>query len=601
MNNDIATKDPQLSDPPQQAPPGSEDRAENRPLRRLFGRLHQDRKIQIITAICCIALLASPVAMVIAGAFQVSPFGPPEWTLDPVVEVMTNPSTFESLWNTVALTIVIVALSMIAAIFFATLATRTNVPLRWLIFVLMAVLIATPPLFTAISWGLLGNRNVGLINVWLGIAGTEAAINIESWWGLVFVSAIRAVGFQFFLLMGPFAAMDRNLEEAARISGASARRTFFGTQLPVLFPAIAGVGILSIIVFLESFELPQILGVPAGIYVLPTEIFSYLNDTGSAPKYGQASAISLILMVILVLLVMLQNRIMGRRTFTTLSGKGSNRKAWDLGKWKWPAAGVIVIFGLLGVVLPAFQLVLVSLSPFLGSTGAYSLNNFTTILNDNTLMASFGETALVAGVGALLATVGSAVILWVARMRRSVAARVIEFSQWLPAAVPGLVLALGVLWLILRIPGVDQLYGTPAVLIFAVVITVIPLIGRAVGGSIVQVPRDLEEAAWISGSSKLRALISVVGRLAAPSFLNGWLLCYVVISGTLAVPLLLASRSQSLISVNVYSYYITGRPEMAAAIFVLLILQICAVAAVVAFLQWLMARSSTSAGKAGRS
>ena len=103
------------------------------------------------------------------------------------------------------------------SILFATLATRTNAPLRWLIYVIMAVLVATPPLFTAISWGLLGNRNVGLINTTLGIAGTDLAVNIESWWGLVFVSVIRAVGFQFYLLIGAFIAMDRNLEEAARV------------------------------------------------------------------------------------------------------------------------------------------------------------------------------------------------------------------------------------------------------------------------------------------------------------------------------------------------------------------------------------------------
>lgn len=553
---------------------------------------YRDRNVQIVAALLCLALLGAPVLMVLLGAIQQNPFGEREWTLEPFVEVFTEPGTYDALWNTAGVTIAVVLISLMISILFATLATRTNAPLRWLIYVIMAVLVATPPLFTAISWGLLGNRNVGLINTTLGIAGTDLAVNIESWWGLVFVSVIRAVGFQFYLLIGAFIAMDRNLEEAARVSGATPLRTFFGTQLPVLFPAIAGVGILSIIVFLESFELPQILGVPAGIYVLPTEIYAYLNDAGTMPKYGHASALAVGLMVVLVVLLIVQQRLMGRRSFTTVSGKGANRAKWDLGRWRYVAGAFTVIYGVVGVLLPLVQLVLVSLSPYVGSVGRYSWANFEFVLADETIVSSFGLTAGVASGGALLAAVISGLILWIARQRQGLAARLIELSQWMPAAVPGLILALGVLWLILAVPGMGQLYSTPVVLIYALVITVLPLVGRAVGGAIVQVPRDLEEAAWVSGAPKWRAMISVVGRLILPSLLNGWFLCFVVLSGTLAVPLLLSTKSDSLLSVNVFSYYSSGQPEIAAAIFVLLIVQIGAVAALVGLAQWLLTRSS---------
>ncbi|MGO2110203.1 MAG: ABC transporter permease [Pseudoclavibacter sp.] len=555
-----------------------------------FTSLHGDRNGQWLVALASLAILGAPVLMVVIGAFKESPFGESPFTLGPVREVLSASTTYSALWNTIGLTVAIVAISLIIAVIFATLATRTNMPAKWLIHVTMAVLVASPPLFTAISWGLLGNRNVGLINTTLGIAGTDAAINIESWWGIVFVSAIRAVGFQFYLMVGAFAAMDRSLEEAARVAGASPIRTFLGTQLPVLSPAIAGVGILSVIVTLESFELPQILGVPAGIYVLPTEIYAYLNDAGSMPKYGQASSLAVGLMVFLVLLVIAQYRVMGRRSFTTVSGKGGSRSLWDLGPWRFVAFAGVLMFALIGVALPVAQIVLVSLSPFIGATQEYTLANFEFVAADPRLQSAFWLTFAVALIAGAIATLASALMLWFARLRRGVAAHAIDLAQWIPSAIPGLILALGVLWLVLSIPGVNQLYGTPIVLGFALVITVIPLVGRAVGGAIAQIPKDLEEAEWVSGAPKWRALVAVVLRLTAPSLLNGWFLAYVVLSGTLAVPLLLSTQTETLLSVQVYSYYTSGRPEVSAAIFVLLIAQICCVAAAIGLLQLLLAR-----------
>lgn len=564
------------------------------PRQGFFTGLRRDRNIQLITAAIAIVLLGAPVIMVVLGAFRNNPFGESEWTAKPLLTVLADPSTHDALWTTFSMGVVVVLISMTGAVIFATLATRSNTPLRTLIPAIMALVVATPSLFSAIAWGMLGNKTVGLINIVFGIAGTDAAINIESWWGIVFVAASRSMAFQFFLLLGPFASMDRRLEEAARVSGAGAVRTFFGTQLPTLFPAIAGVAIMSIIVFLESFEIPQILGVPAGIYVLPTEIFSYLEDVSGYPRYAEASSVALILMVILVILVVVQNKVMGRRSFATISGKGSDRQRWDLGGWKWLSVTAIIAYATIAVLLPAMQLVLASFARYIGAPPPYTFDNYIRVFNDSAVLGAFGTSFFVAVLTATLATAGSVLILWVGRLRRGVLAQVIDFSQWLVLAIPGLILALGVLWLIVPIPGLNQLYGTPVILIYALVLAVIPLIGRAVAGAFAQLPADLEEAAWISGSSRTRAVMAIVVRLTAPSLLNGWLLCFIVASGALAVPLLLSTPSSTLISVEVYAHYTAGNPGIAAVIFVLLLLEFCAVAALVGLLKMFIAKGGHS-------
>lgn len=548
--------------------------------------LKRERNLQISIGIVAVLLFISPVIAIMIGAFRESPFRG-GWTMEPFVQVLTNEWTYHILWQTIGITVATVIPAMIIATFFAVIVTRTNAPLRWLITVTMAILVATPPLFYAISWGLLGNASVGLLNEILRFGSTGSGpIDIESWGGLVAVSILRSTGFMFLLLIGPFSRMDRSLEEASRTSGATALRSFFGTQLPVLFPAISGVLIISAVATLEAFDIPMILGVPAGIYVLPTEIYYYLNSQAQ-PMYSHASVVSLILLVILVLLLYWERKAAGRRHFTTVSGKGAKSGVWDLGPWRPAVAAVTIVFSVIAVGLPLFQLVLGSLSPYFGATGNFTLRNFEFVLNDDQIMGAFAYTAGIAATGALVAVVVTTIMMWVARLRRGWWAVLIDSSQLATMALPGLLLALGILTVVLAGP-LAGMYGTSAILSYAMFVAVIPLASRSISGALAQIPAELEEATRVSGGSRARAMVGVVFRLLAPSALNGWLLCFVVLSGTLAVPLLLSPRTNTLLSVRVFDLYTSGSVEIAAAVFVVLIVEILAVSALVWLLKYLL-------------
>lgn len=577
--------------------------------------LRPERNIQILIGIVALLLFVSPAVAVFVGAFRTSPFteGPQAgtWSIEPFVEVFTSPGTWETLWNTVLLTVGSVVPGILIAIFFATLVTRTNALAKWLITMTMAIMVAVPPLFYALTWSMLGNETVGLLNVWIrGIATGFAEgyqwgsgpIDIESWGGLLVVSTFRAAAFMYLILVGPFSSMDRSLEEAARVSGAGPVRTFFGTQIPVLMPAITAVLVISTVAGMEAFDVPIVLGVPADIYVLPTEVYRYLNDARN-PFYGQASAVSLVLLVILVALLILERRLQGRRRFTTVTGKGARQGQWALGAWRLPVLLITIVYALVAVGLPLFQLLVVSFSPYFGwhptdlsmifdPQAGLTTKWFETILSSQAHVNMFLQTAAVAAAAAAAGIIAVIIILWAVKLRPGRLANLLDASQMLPFVVPGLLLALGIITVVLLGPW-KGLYGSPILLMLALFIAVVPLASRTIAGAIVQIPAELEEATRVSGSSRARALFAVVFRLLLPSALNGWLLCFVVASGTLAIPMLLGERRSPMLAIKVYDDYLAGNFSLAATSFVLFVAEVLVIAGAIELIKRLLSRRTS--------
>lgn len=561
---------------------------------------HAASNPQWTIALVCLICFVAPALMVVQGAFKTEMFGTGgTFTPSMFLEVISSADTHAVVAQTVTMGLATIALSTVLALVFATIYTKSNTPLRQAIPVIMFIVIATPGLFFAISWGLLGNQNVGMLNEWMAAAFGDGAriLNMESWWGIVFVSSLRLVALQFFLLLGPFMAMDRSLDEAARTSGASPLRTFFQIEIPILSPAITGAMILGFVLFLESFDAPQILGVPAGIFVIPTEIYAYLsNSTG--PLFAQASSISVLLMVVLLALVFVQIKVLGRRAFVTVGGKESRALRRDFGPWRWLFSLLIIVFTLLTILLPMIQLIRVSVSPFLGADSGFSLENYEAVLDNRRMVGAYWNTIGTAMLGALLAVLAATAFSWAARFKAGFLSRFIEYTQWVGLAMPGLILALGVLWLFLGVPFLSTFYGTQVIMVFALFVGTIPLASRATTAAMAQIPKSLEEAAWVSGASKYRAISDVIVRLMLPSLISGWMLCFVVICGVLSTPLLLSAPGSNYLSVEIYSRYTEGKAPIAAAAALLLIASFLLVAAVAFTVSKLVVRA-TSKGKPG--
>ena len=537
-----------------------------------------------VLALCvvCLLLFVWPVAMLAYGTLRTAPPGQGgRWSTSGLTSALTSWDVWHSFINSLILSAATVALSTALAIYLAWLVTRTRTPLRQIVTPVAVLIFAVPPMFYTLSWAMLGQQPGGLIDKALHGMFGAAPVNVQSWYGLIIVSVLGATAAQYLLLLGPFRALNPALEEASLVCGASRLRSVFQIEIPALGPAILGVMILGFVLGMGLLTTPLLLGEPAGIYVLPTEIYRLIE--GETPAdYAGASTLSLLLVLVVLALVAIQSKLLGQRKFITVTGKSSRREAIDIGRWKWLGTLVIVIFTLFAFVLPLGQFVLGSFESYFGVYSHFTTGNYSTVFQQPGTSQAFTTTLVVAVVAGFVATLLGVLITLAAQRSRSRLRRLPDLCVWLLWAVPGITLSLGIIWAYLSVPGLKSLYGTQWIVLLALIVGTTPIASRAVGGSIAQVARELEEAARTSGASALRATAGILVRLIAPSFAVSWLLSGIVASGNLDIPILLASSNNQTVPLLAYDLYDNGSLSEAAATFCVFIGIVAAVLAAAA-------------------
>jgi iron(III) transport system permease protein len=532
-----------------------------------------------VVALCvvCLVLFVWPVAMLAYGTLRTAPPGQGgRWSTSGLTSALTSWDVWHSFINSLILSAATVALSTALAIYLAWLVTRTRTPLRQVVTPVAVLIFAVPPMFYTLSWAMLGQQPGGLIDKALQGMFGATPVNVQSWYGLIIVSVLGATAAQYLLLLGPFRALNPALEEASLVCGASRLRSVFQIEIPALGPAILGVMILGFVLGMGLLTTPLLLGEPAGIYVLPTEIYRLIE--GETPAdYAGASTLSLLLVLVVLALVAIQSKLLGQRKFVTVTGKSSRREAIDIGPWKWLGTLVIAVFTLFALVLPLGQFVLGSFESYFGVYSHFTTGNYGTVFHQPGTSQAFTTTIIVAVVAGFVATLLGVLITLAAQRSRSRLRRLPDICVWLLWAVPGITLSLGIIWAYLSVPGLKSLYGTQWIVLLALIVGTTPIASRAVGGSIAQVARELEEAARTSGASALRATAGILVRLIAPSFAVSWLLSGIVASGNLDIPILLASSNNQTVPLLAYDLYDNGSLSQAAATFCVFIGIIAAV------------------------
>jgi iron(III) transport system permease protein len=424
----------------------------------------------------------------------------------------------------------------------------------------MALLVALPPLLYALSWSLLGAPHVGLIAKLPLLGG----FNVNSWPGLILVVSLKGTAFAYLLLIGPIRRFDMTVLESARACGARPATTLTRIAIPLLLSPLLAAAILSFVVSFAIFDIPQIIGFPAGIRVYSTRLFSLLA-TGSEPDYNGASALALFLVVVLVLLAVAHTRVTRQLDATTVAGKGFNSAPWRLGGSRWLLSLVVAAFVCLALVAPLAQLVVGALQPVFGVYGHYTSMNFNAVVSDPAVIHSLWVTFRTAVASGLIAMLLAFAIAYLAARRRDRLSRGLVAAMWLPWAMPGIVLALGITWAVVEIAPLRSLYGSNLLVLGGLVVVALPVAGRSAEAAISQLTPQLEEAARACGATSGQAFRGVVLRLAWPSFAAGWFLSIILTAGILDLPLVLAGRADPPFPVVLYSMYQTGQTAEAAA------------------------------------
>ena len=483
--------------------------------------------------------------------------------------VLQNPNVAEALFNTLAAcaggTLIAVAIGLL----FSWIVVRTNTPFKGFIAAASILPLFAPPLVAGVAWSILGSPKTGLINAVFKWAGLDLHVDFYSLSGLVFVFGIYYAPYVYMFTSSALRNMDPSLEEAAEISGASAFSTLFTMTFPLIMPAIVSGTLLSFIVMLGIYGIPAVLGAPTNISVLTTYIFKLTN--WSPPLYNTAAAVAIILMVVTGCLVVLQQKVLSGRSYTTVAGKAFRPRNLDLGGWRWLTFSLGLIYLLVVVVLPTLALIVAAFRKFMFIRDAtslfdmrqYSLMHFYSIFDNPLTMNSIYNAV---EVGIITAIVGGALafaIGYTIHRTRLGGRRAIDLISTVPVAIPGLVIGVAYLWAWIGIPG--GLYGTIWILALAFIARFMPDTVKALSTSFLQIHRELEEAAWVCGKGVLGTIGTIVLPLARPGVIASMTLLFVLSIRELGSSLFLYTSNTMVMSVLLLDYYEGGNIGKTAA------------------------------------
>lgn len=549
-------------------------------------------------------LVIYPVAMLLLGALTstnpvVDGFGAFDLSVENFVTVLANPNVHLALVNSLVACTGGTALAVVIGLAFSWIVVRTNTPWKALIATAGLLPLFVPPLVAAVAWSILGSPRTGLLNTMLAGLGLEWRVNFYSMPGLIVVFGMYYAPYVYMFTASALRNMDPSLEEAAEVSGASPLRTLLTVTFPLIMPAIISGMLLSFIVMLGIYGIPAVLGTPANIPVLTTYIFKL--TAWSPPLYNTAAAVAIILMVVTGALVLLQQKVLSGRSFATVAGKAFRPRSLNLGRWRYFTLGLAMFYLFIVVVLPTLALIIAAFRKFLFirdlpslfDAKQYALVHFERLFSNPLAIRSIVNTMEVGLITAAVGGVLAFAIGYTVNRSRAPGRKSIDIVSTLPVAIPGLVVGVAYLWAWIGLPG--GLYGTIWILALAFIARFMPDTVKALSTSLVQIHRELEEAAWICGQGLLGTIRTIVLPLARPGVIAAMTLLFILAIRELGSSLFLYTSETMVMAVLLLDYYEGGNIGVTAAFS---LVQTVLLALLIGFTHWL-SRGAADSGVGG--
>lgn len=482
-------------------------------------------------------------------------------TLENFVALITDPTLIRAYGMAIGMATAVGVLSCLVATPMAWLVSRTDLPGRGFIRMLVTASFVTPPFLGAIAYEILAAPNTGMVNTLyrklFGLESSAVLVNIYTFSGLIFAIACFTFPYVFTLVANALDRVPSDLEDASAILGGKAMTTLRKVTIPLVLPAMLAGTLIAVLQSLTMFGSPAILALPAGFHVITTKIWSLFQFP---PRLGLAAAAAIPLLILTVILLRAQKVILGRRGYTVLGGKSGTPRVTELGKWKW--AAIVFVFSVLSltIFMPYFAIVKTA---FTGTVGdALTWENLT-LEHWKFVLFDFSATRLALWntmfLGVVTATIvtGIAVVASYLVVRQSVAgAKYLGMLATAPVAIPGIVLGVG-LFLSYANP-TFQLYGTLWILLIAFMTIELPAGYQQMSSSFAGVHPELEEAGRILGASRLTTLRQITAPLLRTSVVAAWCFVFVGTIRELSATILLTTANTKLVSVIIYDLNESG-------------------------------------------
>jgi iron(III) transport system permease protein len=336
--------------------------------------------------------------------------------------------------------------------------------------------------------------------------------------------------------------------------------------LPLIAPAITGGALLAAVDSMALFGPQALLGLPARLVFLPTRIYGVLG--AYPPRWADASALSLILVVLTVAALVAQRRYLERRSYVTVSGRGARLQRWQLGPWRWPLLMLCLIVVTMAAVAPLAVLAVASISRDWTTPPTYenlTLANYAAALfNNQVALRGIRNSFQLAIAAALIGSTLGLLIAYIDQRTTLPGRRLLDYLAILPLGLPGTVMAVGMLQAFIRPP--LPIYGTIWILLAAYIARFLPLAVRSAHASLAQIDPSLEEAARIIGAGWFTTMRAILLPLMRPGLFAGFLLVFVPALTELSATILLYTGGTETIAVAIFRLNDLGQLEVVSAL-----------------------------------
>lgn len=534
-------------------------------------------RAQIVIGLAAFAIVAlvtiAPVAVVVLGAISGN-----VWR-----EALTDPLSRSSIGYSLLLALRAPVAALVGFLI-AWLVIRVRIPGARYIEFAMWMSFFVPLLPVTLSWILLLDPHYGLVNQALMTLPFVHAppFDIYSIEGIFWVHITASSVPVMVVLLGPaIRQFDASFEEVARVCGARPFAVFRKVTLPILAPAILTGALAGFIKSLEAFEVEQLLGRPAGIFVYSTRIYDLA--AWEPPKFQEAMALSSVVLVILLVIALVYQRISRRFDYATILGRGTRYQQLSIGRTRWMVSIALWLVVAVSLVIPLAMLVAGScmkLFGFFTIPVPYTLDHWREVLANplftsalwNSLVLSFG-----AGLGG---TAAYAAIAYVVGRSRLPGWSVIDLLVWLPWSIPGILLGISVLYLILSSPLLSFLYGGIASLVLIIAVAQLPIGTHMLKTSMLQIAVELEQSSRVCGAGPVRTFLGVVLPLVRPMLVSIFILVFISAMRDISTIIFLASADTQTLSLLMMQLGMSSNLEASAVIGVITTAIIMAVALV---------------------
>jgi len=534
-------------------------------MRRLYRRIAAGGGQTLLAAILLLLILC-PLGMIFLRAV----FTDGRLNFAAAWAVVSQPENVQTVLNSLALGVCVVALSTAIAAPLAWLFSRTELARRRWPDVVLLVPFMTPPYIASMGWILFMQKR-GLFQQLFPFTG-QWSTGFFSFFGLVLVMSLHVFPFMMTILKNAMLNIPSSLEESGAVFGAG-----FGVRLRrILLPLLSGnfaIGALLVFVkTLSEYGTPATLGRRIGFTVFTTDIH---RAAVVAPiDFSRAASLSAVLVGICLLVWFMQNTITARKSYRLVGGKGVRVRLLPLKRWQkilaWGYVGAVLT---LSIGVPVFSCTVTSLIRLRGygmRAGNYTLQHYAELFTQNQKGVSAILVSLLLAVSSatIAAALGTAVAMAVHGMKKR-AGKALEAVSLLPEMLPGIVLVIGIMLFWNAVYRYAPLYNTLWIMIVAYTALFLPFTVQYVTSALTQLSGQLLWAGRAFGGSPAYVFRRITLPLIFKGILSGWMMTFIIALRELVTASLIAPPNVQVISTYIMSQFDQGSVSVGMAMAVL--------------------------------